>query len=251
MLLHGSGANSVMWMGDVAAWATQFRVYSVDVIGEPGLSAPARPALDSDAHALWLDDVLRELALARASFVGLSLGGWLALDYAIRRPERVERLALLCPGGVGRQRPSFLWKVLPLLLLGRWGRRRAMALALGATEAPTTPAARAFGDYFALIHTHFRPRRDRLPVFSDAALRGLAMPVLAIAGGRDALLDSLETKRRLEEQRAQGDRRAPAGAGAPAAPADRARARLPRARSVVDRLVGRGPEVLVDARRNR
>jgi pimeloyl-ACP methyl ester carboxylesterase len=198
VLLHGSGSNSVMWMGDVAAWATQFRVYSVDMIGEPGLSAPSRPALDSDAHALWLDDVLRELSLARASFVGLSLGGWLALDYAIRRPERVERLALLCPGGVGRQRPSFIWRVAPLLLLGAWGRRRAMALALGATEEPTTPVARAFGEYFALIHTHFRPRRDRLPVFSDAALRGLAMPVLAIVGGRDALLDSAETKRRLE-----------------------------------------------------
>ena len=36
-------------------------------------------------------------------------------------------------------------------------------------------------------------------MFSDAALRGLAMPVLAIVGGRDALLDSAETKRRLDE----------------------------------------------------
>ena len=198
VLLHGSGANSVMWMGDVAAWATQFRVYSVDVIGEPGLSAPSRPALGSDAHALWLDDVLCGLELARTSFAGVSLGGWLALDYAIRRPERVEALALLCPGGVGRQRESFIWKVLPLLLLGRWGRLRAMALALGATAAPTTPVERAFADYVALIHAHFRPRRDRLPVFSDAALRGLALPLLAIVGARDAMLDSAETKRRLE-----------------------------------------------------
>lgn len=37
-----------------------------------------------------------------------------------------------------------------------------------------------------------------LPVFSDEALRRLTMPVLAIAGGRDVLLDSAGTKRRLE-----------------------------------------------------
>ena len=197
VLLHGSGATSVMWMGDVAAWSKQFRVYCVDMIGEPGLSAPSRPPLASDAYALWLDDVLRGLSVERAAFAGISLGGWLALDYAIRRPERVQCLALLCPGGVGRQRPSFLWKVLPLLLLGGWGRRKAMAIALGPSPGPTTPVERAFGEYVALIQSHFRPRREKLPVFADAALRGLAMPVLAIVGGRDALLDSRDTERRL------------------------------------------------------
>jgi pimeloyl-ACP methyl ester carboxylesterase len=197
VLLHGSGATSVMWMGDVAAWSKQFRVYAIDMIGEPGLSAPSRPPLASDAYALWLDDVLLGLAVERAAFAGISLGGWLALDYAIRRPARVQSLALVCPGGVGKQRASFLWKVVPLLLLGGWGRRKAMAVALGSSPGPATPVERAFGEYVALIHTHFRPRREKLPVFSDAALRGLTLPVLAIVGARDALLDSRDTERRL------------------------------------------------------
>src|SRR5437867_11807001 len=45
MLFHGSGANASMWMGDVAAWAQHFRVYAVDMLGEPGFSAPSRPPL--------------------------------------------------------------------------------------------------------------------------------------------------------------------------------------------------------------
>ena len=66
-----------MWMGDVAAWAEHFRVYAVDVIGDAGLSAPSRPPLASDAHALWLDDVMQALSLERASLVGVSLAdGW-------------------------------------------------------------------------------------------------------------------------------------------------------------------------------
>jgi len=61
LLLHGSVANSAMWMGDVRAWAEHFRVYAVDMIGDAGFSAPSRPPLASDAHALWLDDVLQAL----------------------------------------------------------------------------------------------------------------------------------------------------------------------------------------------
>lgn len=198
LLLHGSGSNSASWMGDVAAWTTQCRVYAVDMIGEPGFSAPSRPPLDSEAHALLLDDVLQALSVGRVSIVGISLGGWLALDYATRRPEHVRSLALLCPGGVGRQRKSFMWKALPLLLLGEWGRRRALALVAGPKPAFTTGPAQEFAEFFSLTFKHFRPRLDALPVFSDEALASLGMPVLAIVGAHDALLDSADTRRRLE-----------------------------------------------------
>ena len=75
LLFHGGAANSAMWMGDVRAFAEVFRVYSVDIIGEAGLSAPSRPSLASDAYAIWIDEVLQGLSLARASIVGMSLGG--------------------------------------------------------------------------------------------------------------------------------------------------------------------------------
>src|SRR5580698_6776206 len=109
VLLHGAVANSAMWMGEVAAFARSFRVYCIDMIGEPGLSVPARPSLASDAYAIWLDDVVDHLCIDRASIVGVSLGGWLALDYAVRRSERVERVAVLCPGGIGRQKVGIVF----------------------------------------------------------------------------------------------------------------------------------------------
>ena len=51
VLLHRSLANSASWMGDVAFWAQRFRVFAIDIIGEPGFSAPSRPPLNSDAYA--------------------------------------------------------------------------------------------------------------------------------------------------------------------------------------------------------
>ncbi len=198
VLLHGTLANSAVWMGDVPAWAADFRVYAVDVIGEPGLSAPVRLPLDSDAHALWLDDVFDALSIPSASLVGVSFGGWLALDYATRRPERVKSLVLICPGGIGRQKLSIVLKTIPLRLFGRWGSRKAQALVQGRAPGQVTEAQRHFMDFTALVDENFRPRRVKMPLFSDEALRRLTMPVLAILGGNDVLLDSAETKRRLD-----------------------------------------------------
>ena len=200
VLLHGSGANSLVWAGDVATWAEHFRVHAIDVIGEPGLSAPARPLLDTDAHAAWLDDVLDALALTRSAIAGTSLGGWLALDYAIRRPGRVTRLALMAPGGVGRQKWGVVIIAILLLPFGRRGQMITLRRALGVpASAVVSPQAAALGAFTLLVHRHFRPRLDRLPLFSAQALAGLDMPVLTIVGGRDAMLDSHQTRHRLEQ----------------------------------------------------
>jgi pimeloyl-ACP methyl ester carboxylesterase len=199
LLFHGSMANSAMWMGDIAAWSEHFRVYAVDIIGDAGLSAPSRPPLASEAHALWLDDVMEALSLTQASIVGVSLGGWLALDYATRRPERVESLVVLCPGGVGRQKLSIVFKTIPLRMLGSWGTRKAGELVLGRAPANPSAAIQYFMKFVSLIHKNFRPRMVKMPVFSDDALKRLTMPVMAILGGKDVLLDSAETKRRMEQ----------------------------------------------------
>ncbi len=198
LLLHGGLMNSAMWMGEVAAFARFFRVCCIDMIGEPGLSAPVRPALASDAHAVWLDDVLAHLAVARVSILGASLGGWLALDYAIRRPEKVERVAVLCPGGIGRQKAGIVFATLLSRMFGEPGKRWLMKRILGPPPADPPRPVKAFIDFAGLIRKHFRPRMVKLPVFPDNALKSLNMPLLAIAGARDVLLDSAQTKRRLE-----------------------------------------------------
>lgn len=92
--IHGSQANSASWMPDVALWSPKFRLFTVDMIGEAGLSARVRSDLIGDAHALWLDDVFKGLELRSAGIVGTSLGGWLAL-YASRRPAAVQALAVV------------------------------------------------------------------------------------------------------------------------------------------------------------
>ena len=196
VLLHGGQSNAAVWMFDAPSWSKSFRCYAVDMIGEAGFSAPSRPPLESDAHALWLDDVMKGLGLERAAFVGVSLGGWLALDYANRRPEAVERLALLCPAGIGRQK-NFLLKAAPLLLLGPWGRRKFRELVFGPSRGEVPPALRPFAELIGLIGRYIRPRIVRIPRLGDAELERLKAPMLVIVGGKDVLIDSEDTRRRL------------------------------------------------------
>ncbi len=198
VLLHGALSNSTTWMGDAAAWAPHFHLFAVDLLGEPGFSAPSRPPLESDAYARWLDEVLDGLGLATAAVVGISLGGWLGLDYAIRRGPRVDSLGLIVPGGVGPQRNVLLW-ALPLFLLGPWGRSLARRRIVGPPPAQASEAERRFGELHALISRVFKPRYEHLPIFTDTDLESLTMPVLAVVAGRDVMLAPGPMKQRLED----------------------------------------------------
>jgi pimeloyl-ACP methyl ester carboxylesterase len=197
LLFHGSASSSFMWIADAAAFAARFRVYAVDLIGEPGLSARTRYKPGTDEHALWLDDVLKALGIEKASFVGVSLGGWLALDYAIRRTGRVNALALICPAGIGKLK-NFLLKAFPYFFMGEWGRRKLRAMVMGRAYTRRGPVPKLVEDFLGLIFRNFTPRRDPIPPASDEELKRLKMPIAIFLGGEDALIDSADTRRRAQ-----------------------------------------------------
>jgi pimeloyl-ACP methyl ester carboxylesterase len=194
VLFHGSGSNSASWMRDAPVWAQHHRVYAVDMIGEPGLSAPSRPPLASSAYAEWLDDVWDALGLQTASVVGISLGGWLALDFAMRRPHRVTSLSLIAPAGIGAQNRGLLLKVGLLRLFGTRGLLKSLELVSGRRD----PLPKPLVDALLLVFRNYRPRMERIPRFSDADLSGLTMPVQVIVGADDAMVNSQETRARVQ-----------------------------------------------------
>ncbi|WP_284742145.1 alpha/beta fold hydrolase [Amycolatopsis sp. RTGN1] len=209
--LQGSGGTAAHWLPDIATLAEHLRVHAVDAPGEPGRTVDARPPLGSPAYAEWLEDVLDALELPRAAFLGTSLGGWWALDHALRRPERVTALVLVNPAGIGRRRVAPLLKFAAYSRFGAWGRRRSLAMV--AKGGPADPGRRAIGEFTLATFEHFKPRLEPIPAFPVERLRELATPVQAHFGAHDVLLDQRDAAAKLREARPDADVRLAEDAG--------------------------------------
>jgi pimeloyl-ACP methyl ester carboxylesterase len=192
VLLHGSVSNSASWLGVIPVYARDFSVYSLDIPGEPGLSTPNRFPLNSDAPERWLKGALDALGLEKPGIVGMSLGGWYALDFAIRNPERVAALSLISVGGIAPQKFGFIFKALFFLLLGKTGQAMLNKVIYHKVVMP-----REILEYQALVSRHFHPVTEALPVFSDEQLGRLTMPIQYFGGDRDALLNTKKSVERL------------------------------------------------------
>jgi len=193
-LIHGSGSNAAMWIGDAAEYSRHFRVYALDIPGEAGKSRDIRPNLHSAAHAEWLHDVFDALGVAKAAFTGISLGGWAALKFAAAYPDRVDKLVLLCPAGIGPRKLSPVFSLLLMKLKGRRSAEKAMRKVYEGADIPKEAVA-----YSMLISQNFNYYRGAMPRFSNAELARLTMPVLFIAGEKDAMLDMRSAAKRAQK----------------------------------------------------
>ncbi|MDQ2905335.1 MAG: alpha/beta hydrolase [Chloroflexota bacterium] len=182
VLLHGAGSNSAMWVRDIVVYSRSYRSYAVDLLGEAGHSAPNRPEWNSPAYAEWLVDVLNALQIERTILIGMSQGAWVALKYTLAQPARVEKLVLICPGGIIPDRMSFVFRAVLYSLLGRRGIKRIVRMLYADQRMAEGVEART-----AIILHNFRARRGILPVFSDEELQRLTMPTLLLGGTKDAL----------------------------------------------------------------
>jgi pimeloyl-ACP methyl ester carboxylesterase len=110
LLLHGMAGSSETWNHVLGALAERFTVVAPDLLGH-GESGKPRGEYSLGAHANVLRDLLEILGHERATVVGQSLGGGVAMQLAYQFPERCERLVLVSSGGLGRE-VNFLLRAL-------------------------------------------------------------------------------------------------------------------------------------------
>ncbi len=126
VLIHGITSDSGTWRRVMPYLARRFTVIAPDLFGH-GASAKPKGDYSLGAHASALRDLLVALGHDRATFVGHSLGGGIAMQLSYQFPERCERLVLVDSGGLGRDVSVLLRAatlpgselVLPLLVASR------------------------------------------------------------------------------------------------------------------------------------
>jgi pimeloyl-ACP methyl ester carboxylesterase len=102
VLIHGMLNSSSHWQPVANRLAERHMVIAPDLIGH-GDSAAPRGDYSLGAHAASIRDLLSAIGVDRATIVGHSLGGGVAMQFFYQFPQRVERLALVSSGGLGHE----------------------------------------------------------------------------------------------------------------------------------------------------
>ena len=205
VLIHGMLNSSRHWETVATQLASDYTVIAPDLLGH-GDSATTQGDYSLGAHASGIRDVLSALGVDRATIVGHSLGGGVAMQFFYQFPQRCERLVLVSSGGLGQEvswplrltavpgaealvalasSRAALWALdrgaERLRARGAGGARnlRAAARALGELEGEG--ARRAFlGTLRSVIGAH----GQRVNAHDRLYLAG-ALPTLIVWGGRD------------------------------------------------------------------
>ncbi|MBZ5681183.1 MAG: alpha/beta fold hydrolase [Acidobacteriia bacterium] len=99
ILLHGLGAVKEIWLGNFPALTAKHHVYAVDQLG---FGHSDKPLIDYKI-ATWVDFLygfMQSQNISKATLVGNSLGGWIALEFTAQHPEMVDKLVLVDSAGL-------------------------------------------------------------------------------------------------------------------------------------------------------
>ena len=194
VLLHGVSTRAEAWAPLLPALATPGRrVLAWDLPGYD--SADHRPQAGFESWCEGLARMLDAADVARCVLVGHSLGGMIALDFAARRPDRVEALALACTtagfgAAGGRRQREYLARRLDPLDAGRTMADIAALEIPSMMHQPADPTLVArLGDLMATIPPAAYAAATRALTGFDrrAVIAELTMPVLCIAGRHDRI----------------------------------------------------------------
>lgn len=209
LLLHGIGSNRQTWRPVLQALGRRFTVVAPDLLGH-GDSAKPRADYSLGGFANGMRDLLGVLGMERATVVGHSFGGGVAMQFAYQFPERTERVVLEASGGLGREvTPVLRALTLPgsgrvLAALDTVPRRLPIkvvnALAHWLPAGPLTSDLAEVGTILEGLHgyaartaflhvlSHVIDWRGQLVTMRDRAYLAEGMPVLVVWGEGDTVL---------------------------------------------------------------
>src|SRR5689334_21495411 len=196
--------SSSHWHAVARSLAAEHTVIAPDLIGH-GDSAAPRGDYSLGAHAASIRDLLAAIGVERATIVGHSLGGGVAMQFFYQFPQRVERLVLISSGGLGREvGPLLRTAALPgtsALLSLTIGRR--LLGALWAAGGALRSRGISLGVYLQAIARALRPLET---AEARAAFLHTLRAVIDVRGQRVSATDRLYLLERVPTMIVWGER---------------------------------------------
>ncbi|MGD9091700.1 MAG: alpha/beta hydrolase [Anaerolineales bacterium] len=191
LLLHASAVSSWSWKYNVGGLSEHYRTYAIDLIGDAGKSEFTN--LDNimeDGHdqAVLYAEIADKLGIKKAVVVGASEGGFIATNYALHHPERIEKLALLGPMGYSGSTQS----VIRITFTQLFPLKPIQDSTFSWAFSDSTQLKEDFAEWFPLIMTGYKSVKVAPLPISAKERQSLQMPVMFIFGERDNLVGNPE-----------------------------------------------------------
>jgi pimeloyl-ACP methyl ester carboxylesterase len=211
ILLPSFAGSATVWRLNVAELSRHYRTYAIDVIGQPGKSSATHRIKSRRQYARWLVDLLDGLSLQRASLVGCSFGGFLALNQALLTPERIRRVVLINPVGTFSSQYWQLFYAMriraPIRKLARriTGKKRPPRIDdLRPKSASAMPRDAKWAALIGVTMSEAPKVSVISPtVFTITQLRSIKTPTLLLIGEHETLYEPRATLRMAQERMPQ------------------------------------------------
>ncbi len=205
VLLPGASVNSLMWGPNIAALSECYRTYAVDNIYDYGRSVYTRTIKRPDDFVNWLDELFSDLELGDSiNLMGLSYGGWLTSQYALRFPDRLDKIVLLAPAAtVLPLRLEFMIRVFFCLVPFRYFVESLLYWLcedLIQKGKANRIKVKELVDHMFIASRCFKPKRMVfVTVFEDRELQSIQTPTLYLVGENEKIYVAQKAVQRLNE----------------------------------------------------
>lgn len=205
VLLHGHSENGLNWLPNIKDLSQNYRTYAVDIISDPGRSIYSKVMKYADDYTSWLDELFDELGLEQGiNLAGLSYGGWLVSQYALRFPQRINKIVLIAPAGIAPFPFRFIAFALFLSLFqfrSKFLFKRLTRWMFKDFIATHHQGEQKFDDWFEFIYLGIQNHKAQPIVFAkvltDNDLVQLRMPTLFLTGENEIIYSVPKTIKRL------------------------------------------------------
>ena len=205
VFLPGARTCGMFWdlNNNLKTLKKDFRLYLVDVIGQPGLSSGNSPNVKTKEFAFWLGEVLDALNLNQTNLVGASFGGELAMKFAAVAPDRIKKMVLMNPIGlsyISLAPKTLFYNLLPIYFPNRQNVERFMDnVALAAPDDMPPERRSLLAEFILQTLTGFNFKADYPYKMSDNEFANLTTPTFLILGDSDKLIPHQKTVERAKK----------------------------------------------------
>jgi pimeloyl-ACP methyl ester carboxylesterase len=180
LLLPGKSASTPMWEPNLKDLMKDRPIYTIDLLGEPGLSVQTKSIVTATDQAVWLNDVIEQLPEDTIHLLGLSFGGWSAVNITLFKSAKIASLTLIDPVYVFGPIPlKMIIASIPASIpaVPKSIREKMLSYIAGGAETDeSVPIGK-------LIETGMRTYKSKLPLpkkITEEQLQELKVPVLGI-----------------------------------------------------------------------